>query len=132
MRPSTRKPAAAPTSTTRPSGKTISTRTVVAKPSLAAKPLAPRPITPAAPLANKAAATPAPSLPAKPQLVKPAKIKKPKLVRDSFTIPKAEYSVLGDLKQRAVKLSKPAKKSELLLAGVKALAAMSDGAFVAA
>ena len=58
--------------------------------------------------------------------------KKPKLVRDSFTIPKAEYVVLEELKQRAAKLSQPVKKSELLRAGIKALAAMSDTALRAA
>ena len=59
---------------------------------------------------------------------KPAKVKKPKLVRDSFTIPKTEYTVLDDLKQRAITLAQPAKKSDLLRAGIKALAAMSDAA----
>lgn len=54
------------------------------------------------------------------------KPKKPKLVRDSFTIPKSEYVVLEELKQRANQLAQPAKKSELLRAGIKALAAMSD------
>lgn len=57
---------------------------------------------------------------------KPSKVKKPKLVRDSFTIPKDEYAVLAELKQRCVKLSHPTKKSELLRAGIKALAGMSD------
>src|SRR5665647_2166630 len=66
---------------------------------------------------------------AKPKIEKPAKVKKPKLVRDSFTIPKTEYAVLDDLKQRAGKLASAVKKSELLRAGIKALAAMSDGAF---
>ena len=60
------------------------------------------------------------------------KQKKPKLVRDSFTIPKAEYVVLEQLKQRANSLAQPAKKSELLRAGIKALAAMPDAAFQAA
>lgn len=60
------------------------------------------------------------------------KSRKPKLVRDSFTIPKAEYVVLDDLKQRANKLTRPAKKSELLRAGIKALAALSDAAFLTA
>ena len=69
---------------------------------------------------------------AQPQAAKPVKPKKPKLVRDSFTIPKAEYTVLDDLKQRAARLASPAKKSELLRAGIKALAAMPDAAFVAA
>jgi hypothetical protein len=63
---------------------------------------------------------------------KPAKVKKPKLVRDSFTIPKPEYTVLDDLKQRALGLAQPVKKSELLRAGIKALAAMSDTALLAA
>jgi hypothetical protein len=64
--------------------------------------------------------------------VKPAKEKKPKLVRDSFTIPKTEYVVLDELKARANKLASPAKKSELLRAGIKALAALPDAAFQAA
>ena len=67
--------------------------------------------------------------------IKPVKVekpKKPKLVRDSFTIPKAEYVVLDALKLRAAKLTRPAKKSELLRAGIKALAALSDAAFLTA
>lgn len=59
------------------------------------------------------------------------KTKKPKLVRDSFTIPKTEYAVLEDLKLRAAKLGRPTKKSEVLRAGVQALAAMGDAAFLA-
>jgi hypothetical protein len=64
--------------------------------------------------------------------VKPVKAKKPKLVRDSFTIPKDEYVVIDGLKTRAGKLGQAVKKSELLRAGVKALAAMSDIQFKAA
>ena len=64
--------------------------------------------------------------------VKPVKAKKPKLVRDSFTIPKDEYVVIDELKTRAGKLGQAVKKSELLRAGVKALAAMSDIQFKAA
>ena len=60
----------------------------------------------------------------------PESTKKPKLVRDSFTIPKIEYAVLQSLKQRAAKLTTGAKKSELLRAGIKALAAMPDAAFL--
>ena len=63
---------------------------------------------------------------------KTSKQKKPKLVRDSFTIPKAEYLILDDLKQRAVRTGTPTKKSELLRAGIKALAAMTDAGFKAA
>ncbi|MEO6016691.1 MAG: hypothetical protein ABIP46_05500 [Polaromonas sp.] len=63
---------------------------------------------------------------------KPAKPKKAKLVRDSFTIPKAEYVVLDALKQRSNKLTRPVKKSELLRAGIKLLASLSDAAFLTA
>jgi hypothetical protein len=64
--------------------------------------------------------------------VKAEKVKKPKLIRDSFTIPKAEYVVIETLKERAGKLARAAKKSELLRAGIKALAAMSDANFLSA
>lgn len=77
---------------------------------------------------KKAAAQPKPV--AAPLPDKAAKPKKPKLVRDSFTIPKAEYLVIDELKQRAAVLARPVKKSELLRAGIKALAAMSDTAFL--
>ena len=81
--------------------------------------------------AKKPAAKPQAS--AKPaKAAKPEKTKKPKLVRDSFTIPKAEYVVLDELKQRAAKLTRPAKKSELLRAGIKLLASISDAAFLTA
>lgn len=59
---------------------------------------------------------------------KNAKLKKPKLVRDSFTIPKDEYVAIEMLKQRAAALAHPIKKSELLRAGLKVLAGMSDTA----
>ena len=75
-------------------------------------------------------ATPQPAKPVK--AIKPAKVKKPKLVRDSFTIPKDEYVVVDSLKVRAGKLGQAVKKSELLRAGVKALATMSDIQFKAA
>lgn len=54
------------------------------------------------------------------------------MVRDSFSIPKAEYIVLDELKLRSGKLSRPVKKTELLRAGIKVLAALSDAAFLAA
>ena len=90
--------------------------------------VAAKPVTRKSPLVARTLAKPL----TPPKMEKPAKAKKPKLVRDSFTIPKAEYTVLDDLKQRAGKLASPAKKSELIRAGVKALAAMSDTAFLAA
>jgi outer membrane biosynthesis protein TonB len=70
--------------------------------------------------------------PAAKTVAKPAKVKKPKIVRDSFTMPKAEFAVIDALKVRATQLKTAAKKTELLRAGIKALAAMSDSAFLAA
>ena len=99
-----------------------------AKPVPVKKPAAKKP-------AVKASAKPIAKSLAKAADSKPAKTEKPKkakLVRDSFTIPKDEYVVIDALKQRAGKLARSAKKSELLRAGIKALAAMSDEAFVRA
>jgi hypothetical protein len=92
-----------------------------------ARPVAKR----SAPLARVASKPPVKS-PALAKADKPAKAKKPKLVRDSFTIPKTEYIVLDELKQRAGKLEISVKKSELLRAGIKALAALSDLGLLAA
>ena len=55
--------------------------------------------------------------------------KKPKLVRDSFTIPKAEFAAIETLKTRAIGLGTSVKKSELLRAGLMVLKGMSDAAF---
>ncbi len=61
-----------------------------------------------------------------------AKVKKSKLVRDSFTIPKNEFLALQQLKIRAIALASPAKKGELLRAGLQALTHLADAAFIAA
>lgn len=61
-----------------------------------------------------------------------AKAPKLKLVRDSFAMPKAEYAVLDVMKLRCAKLGAPAKKSELLRAALKTLAALSDKELLAA
>ncbi len=73
-----------------------------------------------------------PAAPVPAPATKPSKVKKPKLVRDSFTMPKDEYVVIDSLKMRGGKLGQAVKKSELLRAGIKALAAMSDIQFKAA
>ncbi|MES2482212.1 MAG: hypothetical protein V4609_09470 [Pseudomonadota bacterium] len=93
---------------------------------------------PAAPIvsASPAALPPRPPAFAKPgkpdKSDKDEKAKKPKMVRDSFTIPKAEYVALEALKQRAATAGTGVKKSELLRAGIKALVAMDDKQFAAA
>jgi hypothetical protein len=51
---------------------------------------------------------------------------KAKLVRDSFTMPQPDFDLIARLKDRAIKFGRPAKKSEILRAGLKALAALDD------
>ncbi|MDG5974003.1 hypothetical protein H010_01980 [Hydrogenophaga taeniospiralis CCUG 15921] len=58
--------------------------------------------------------------------------KNQKLVRDSFTIPKAEYAIIDLLKTRAIALGTSVKKSELLRAGLTMLKGLNDGAFKSA
>jgi hypothetical protein len=70
-----------------------------------------------------------PAVQAAPEAAKPPKTK---LVRDSFTMPKPEYQVIDVLKERSAKAGRPLKKSEVLRAGIKALAAMPDAAFAVA
>lgn len=53
--------------------------------------------------------------------VKAVKIKKPKLVRDSFTMPQAEYDVLAQVKKSCIAAGFEIKKSELLRIGVAML-----------
>ncbi|CAN6134306.1 hypothetical protein MCEKH37_01143 [Methylophilaceae bacterium] len=69
---------------------------------------------------------------AKTPVVKAPKVPKLKMERDSFTMPKTEYAQFAVLKDRLVKLGQPAKKSELLRAGIMQLAAMTDAALKAA
>lgn len=121
----------------------------VATSSAAAKPSTPTPAKKApAPkaVAVKATSNPAPSTnpvaakavaakkvaAAKTPVVKAPKVPKLKMERDSFTMPKTEYAQFAVLKDRLVKLGQPAKKSELLRAGIMQLAAMTDAALKAA
>ncbi len=67
---------------------------------------------------------PARKLAAAPEKTKP----KAKLVRDSFTMPHAEFEQIATLKARALAFGRPVKKSELLRAGLHALVAMKDAA----
>ncbi len=98
----------------------------VAKPaaSAQAKPVQPKAIT-------KKATSPAKPKAAAPKktiknVTKKDKPEKIKMERDSFTMPKDEYAQITLLKARLTSLGQPAKKSELLRAGIKLLVAMSD------
>jgi hypothetical protein len=139
-------PRTGPASKTRP---TKTARKASASSSAAPK----RQAKPAKPAAKKALApqSGAPSAPAA-SASKPAKTAKPakavkavkaakaakstkaktKLVRDSFTMPRADFDLVEMLKDRALGFKRAAKKSELLRAGLHALSALSEGAFRAA
>lgn len=58
--------------------------------------------------------------------------KKEKTVRDSFNMPAADYALIGQMKVRALAGSREVKKSELLRAGLRLLAALNDEAFKSA
>jgi hypothetical protein len=90
--------------------------------------------------ASKKAAAPAaevkPAAPKRakvePAARKPEKPAKTKLVRDSFTMPQADFDLVDVLKQRALNFRHAAKKGELLRAGLQALAALSEADLQAA
>ncbi len=107
----------------------VATKAVAAKKRGPRKPTAEIAAGATVPTRRKVAAKP-------PKSVTPAveqpKLVKTKLVRDSFTMPKSEYAVIDSLKQRSAQAGRPLKKSEVLRAGVKALAAMADADFAAA
>lgn len=87
---------------------------------------------------RKPAEKPAPKLEVKPGVkAAPAKVAKPvklkvKLVRDSFTMPADDWALIDQLKARAIGFKRPAKKSELLRAGLQVLAGLPDAALQAA
>lgn len=60
-----------------------------------------------------------------------AKVSQP-LVRDGFTMPAADFALIAVLKSRAMAARREAKKSELLRAGLRALAAMPTASFIQA
>lgn len=134
------KPAAPKTAATKPATKTpakvankpaATNKPAIAKPvakpatvkAVTAKPAAKKPATVAA--ASKVVAKKSVKKESKQDDKKP-KADKVKMERDSFTMPKDEYAQIALLKARLTTMGQPAKKSELLRAGIKLLAAMSD------
>ncbi len=67
-----------------------------------------------------------------PHARKPAPEARATLVRDGFTMPEADYALLKTLKHRLHGVHREAKKSELLRAGLHALAALDAQALAAA
>jgi hypothetical protein len=89
------------------------------------KPATPAVKTPAAKKVAKAVETV--NTVVKPAAVKPIKPAKPvKVVRDSFTMPDADFAIIDRIKLRAIEWKQPVKKSEVLRAALHALDALSD------
>ena len=131
-------PAAAKTSTTAPADRSPANpaATVPARRSTSKRPAAkaapaPVPTVSAATAATTAPAAAPATLPA-PAPAPASKRKKPKLVRDGFTMPEPDYALLATLKKRALQAGREVKKSELLRAGLRALAAMPEAAYLGA
>jgi hypothetical protein len=73
----------------------------------------------------------APAVPAVAAAGKPVK-HRVRLVRDSFTMPEADFSLVATLKSRSMAAQRQAKKSELLRAGLHALASLTPAKLVKA
>jgi hypothetical protein len=129
---------AAPKAAAKPASKPVAKAAVktakkpAAKPAVSKGAAAKKAAKPAAKTAVATAKKTTVSVPKAAVAAKPAKEKKIKMVRDSLTMPKLEYVVLEELKLRAAKMSTPVKKTELIRAGIKALAGMNDAAFMSA
>ncbi len=116
------------------------TKAVAAKPEItpAKKPAAAKKVASAKPVnkavakatAAKSATKPVAKTAKKPAAEKSATVKKVKkeakvkVVRDSFTMPQAEYQKIAEIKAACLKTGLHVKKSEILRAGLQALAAM--------
>jgi len=124
-KPATAKPVASkPPVTKKPAVKVAAKTPVAAKTTIAKAPAAkPAASKPAIKVVNKTTVT------AEKDKSKTSKVK---MERDSFTMPKEEYAQIATLKKRLEVAGQPAKKSELLRAGLKLLAALDDAALKAA
>lgn len=99
------------------------------------RPARAKPIAASTPVARKVVLPePAVVAPTSVKSTKPGKTPKlrRKPVRDSFTMPEADFSLIATLKARALASKREAKKSELLRAGLHALAALDARGLVAA
>ena len=105
--------------------KAVAKKTVAIKP-VAAKPAAAKKVP--AKLVKTGKAKIAAKEIAKDAVLPKEKQKKHKLVRDSFSMPEAEYAVLGNVKKACLKAGVEVKKSELLRIGVALIQKMDVAA----
>ncbi len=119
---------------TSPTAKKTATKpktTAARKPAVRAKPAAKRAATPAkapASVLNGTSGKAPVKAKSKRVALPKEKVKKAKLVRDSFTMPEAEYAGLGEVKKKCLKAGVDVKKSELLRIGVALIRKMDVAA----
>ncbi len=118
----------------RAAGQAVSQKPVVKRPALkrpAAQKSAPAKAAAVAPSVRPTKPAKPAKAPKAPKVVKPAKLRQ-KPVRDSFTMPEADFALIAALKGRLLAAKRETKKSELLRAGLHALAALETPALLAA
>lgn len=91
-----------------------------------------RPPRAARPAGRAAAPAPKPAAAAAPAPAPKETRKRVRLVRDSFTMPEDDLALVAALKARALKSQRETKKSEVVRAAIRTLAAMDDAALLAA
>ena len=129
--PASKKPAKPPAKTPAKAPRKTAAKAPQRKPVKSAKTAVTPPAAPAKAKTSPANA-PQPNASEKKNTAAPAKApkeKKIKVVRDSFTLPKTELLQITEMKKRAMTLGVEVKKSELIRAGLQALAGMADTAF---
>ena len=116
------------TTPTKPATKATTTaeKPVAARPKTAPTAIAKKPVVKVKPEVKAKSEIKAKPAEAQAKKVEKEKAPKLKMERDSFTMPKAEYAQIYILKDKLIKLGQPAKKSELLRAGLMLLSAMDD------
>lgn len=133
-RPAAKRPTVPQRAAVQPAAKSPSAQ-LLAKPpaALPAKVAQPaKPIKPAKPMKpGKPAESVKPRKQGAAKVSKPAKVRQ-KPVRDSFTMPEGDFALIATLKARLMAAKRETKKSELLRAGLHALAALDSAALLAA
>lgn len=133
-RPAARSPAASGPVAKRTTAKRPVTKRPAAKSGAASEVAFVAPLAPSAKPAKpaKPAKAPKPANVTSPvKAAKPVKVRQ-KPVRDSFTMPEADFALIAALKARTLSAKRETKKSELLRAGLHALAALDTAGLLAA
>jgi hypothetical protein len=115
-----------------PAKKAVAKKAAAQKAASTSKPAAAKNVAAAASKATAQAFAGSPKSQAAGKPAKKAAKLRPQLVRDSFTMPEADFGLIAALKAKALDARRAAKKSELLRAGLRLLSGLEAKALVAA